>query len=79
MRARTQLTLQEFSADLQSLSEQMMKRVENENKNEDVECCMNLLYSVTLAFRSLSLKKLAIFADLSTSFQDEKFINDLVN
>ena len=79
MRARTQLTLQEFPAGLQPLYEQMMKRVEGEGEGEDVECCKKLLCSVTLASRPLSLKELAIVADLPTPFHDEESINDLVD
>lgn len=67
MRAKIQLTLQEFSTDLQLLYEQMMKRVESEGEN--VEFCKSLLDFVTFAFRSLSLKKLAVFVDFLISFQ----------
>ena len=77
MRAKTQLTLQEFPTGLQPLYGQMMKRVESEGEN--VGFCKRLLCSVTLASRPLSLEELAVFADLPIPFQDEESINDLID
>lgn len=77
IRARTWITLQEFPVGLESLYEQMMRRVESEEK--DTELCKKLLCTVTLASRPLSLKELAVFADLSLLFQDEESIEDLLD
>lgn len=79
--ARAHLTLQEFPAGLQSLYEQMLKRVESksEYESEDVDFCKKILCSVTLASRPLSLEELVVFADFSAPFQDEKNVLELVD
>lgn len=64
----------------------MMKRVEDdsesenegEGENEDIKFCKQFFCSVTLASRPLSLKKLAILANLFARFEDEEFIKDLI-
>lgn len=76
-RAKTQSTLQEFPTGLEPLYERMMKRVLS--AGEDTDTCKKLLCLITLASRPLSLKELAIFADLPAPFQDEESINDLVD
>lgn len=77
IQARVPMTLEEFPAGLQSLYEQMMKRVEREKK--DTDSCKKLLCLVTLASRPLSLKELAIFAGLDPLFQDQKSIQELLD
>ena len=80
VRARTRSTLEKFPAGLQPLYTQMMKRVEGEGEGEgeDVKFCKQLLCSVTLASRPLSLKELAILVNLPARFEDEEFIKDLI-
>ena len=76
--ARARFTLEGFPPGLQPLYTQMMKRVESEEENKDVDFCKKLLCSATLAFRPLSLMELAILADLPDNLRDEEFIEDLI-